>query len=155
MRGVEQDPSVCLKRSLTSFFPSSSCTRATSSSCCLRPGNSCGCCQTSTASPPATAKKSLFAVSCRKASETGAVDFTFYKIACKHGWHIKLGRERMGVFFLIKRSKSRMFTVFLPVFWKIKLLTLIVWFTGDLHGQLEDLLLIFYKVRNSFNFTCQ
>lgn len=48
---------------LTSLSPSSSCTRATSSSSCLRRGDSFGCCQISTASPPATAKKSLFVVS--------------------------------------------------------------------------------------------
>lgn len=69
------------KSSLTRFFPSSSCTHATSSSCCLRHGNCCGCCQISTASPLATAKKSLFAVSCRKSSEMQgcAVDFTLPK----------------------------------------------------------------------------
>lgn len=51
---------------LTSVSPSSSCTHATSSNSCLRRGNSSGCCQISTASPPARAKRSLFVVSWKK-----------------------------------------------------------------------------------------
>ncbi|KAM7391242.1 hypothetical protein PAMP_021942 [Pampus punctatissimus] len=45
---------------LTGLFPSSSCTRATSSSSSWRRGSCSGCCQISTASPPAKAKKSQF-----------------------------------------------------------------------------------------------
>lgn len=47
---------------LTRFSPSSSCTHATSCSSSWRRGNCSACCQISTVSPPATAKKSRFVV---------------------------------------------------------------------------------------------
>lgn len=147
------------KSALTSFSPSSSCTHATFSSCCSRHGNCCGCCQISTASPPATAKKSLFAVSCRKASEMEGCAgelwiLHFPKRSCTHGVAPKLGRcehsFQLRVFSHHMWSKSDHCFCHYILRNGVKLLTWIVCITGDLHGQLEDLLLIFYKVRKPF-----